>query len=147
MVEIITFAILVIVLNILDSTTTAICFKQYPDKELKGEGNPFMRSIMLKNKWLAEILKQGMILGLVIGCLIRGEIITLRIIGIMLGLVVLNNTYMILSCAITHRKIIGPVRKLQNILHLPDWGVYPLVVLMLIGLTCLIHTVVWEKPF
>ena len=147
MLEIIMFAVLVIVLNILDSTTTAICFKQYPDKELKGEGNPVMRFIMLKNKWLAGGLKQGMILALVIACLIMGEIISLRTMGILFGLVVLNNTYVILSRAITHREVISPVRKLQNILHLPDWGVYSLVVLILLGLTYLIHTVVWGKPF
>jgi len=147
MIEIITFAVLVIVFNILDSTTTAICFRQYPDKELKGEGNPVMRLLMLKNKWLAEGLKQGMILGLVIGCFIMGEIISLRMMGIVLGLVVLNNTYIILSRAITHRRIIGPVKKLQNLLHLPDWGVYSLVVLMLLGLTYLIHFAFWGQPF
>jgi len=53
--EVILFALLVMVLNVMDSVTTNLCFKQYPDKELKGEGNPIMRWLMLKNKALKAI--------------------------------------------------------------------------------------------
>lgn len=64
--ELLAIAILVMLLNVLDSVTTEIGFRQYPDKDLKGEANPTMRWLMLKNKWLAEIVKQSAVLALVI---------------------------------------------------------------------------------
>ncbi len=45
---IIAFAILTLVFNVLDSVTTELCFRQYPDKQLKGEGNPFMRGLIYR---------------------------------------------------------------------------------------------------
>ncbi len=36
--------LVIIVLNVLDSATTNLAFRQYPDKELKGEGNPFIKT-------------------------------------------------------------------------------------------------------
>ena len=104
--EIILIALITIVFNILDSLTTNLCFKQYPDKELKGEGNPLMRKLMLKNYKLAEAVKHMGVLMLVMFCLVANYIDSLKLLAILLGLVVLNNTYILLSRAMDNPNII-----------------------------------------
>lgn len=142
--EILFIATIVILLNVLDSATTALCFKQYPDKELKGETNPFMRWLMLKNKVLAEVLKQGVILALVIYCLVSNDMEVLRLFVIMLGIVVLNNSYVLISRATTKRKIISPLKQLCGLLHLPNKAAYPLVIIIMLGIAYAITQFIWN---
>ena len=85
-INVIVVACVVLTLNVLDSVTTALCIRQYPDKDLKGEANPIMRMLMLKSRVLAEIVKQGIVLALVIYLVVDSDIGTLRFAGIMLGL-------------------------------------------------------------
>ncbi len=133
--------ITVMVLNVLDSVTTALAFKQYPDKALKGEGNPFMRRLMLKNRLLAEVIKQGAVLAVVIFGIVFNQVIGLRQLSILLGLVVINNSWIVISRAVTKRKVLGPSRMLQRALHIPNKYLYIVVVVVLGGLAYLINMV------
>ena len=142
--EIIIMAITAIILNVLDSATTALCFRQYPDKELKGEGNPIMRWLMLKNKALAEIFKHGIILAIVIYLVISPDINVLRFLIIMLGIVVLNNSYILISRAITKRKTTGPFKYLCRLLHVPGRFSYPLVFITIVGAALIINQFIWN---
>lgn len=137
-------ALLVLVLNVMDSVTTSLCFKQYPDKELKGEANPIMRWLMLKNKVLAEVLKQGFVLGFIVWCLFGHELSTLRMATVMLGLVVLNNTYVLVSRVITKRAVASPIKSLRMLLHIPDKYTYlvALAVIFLVGIA--IYNLLWR---
>lgn len=141
--EILVIAILVMVFNVLDSATTHLGFKQYPEKDLKSEANPTMRWLMLKNKWLAEIFKQVGVLAIVVFLFLNNEIWSMRVVGIMLGLVVLNNTYVIVSRAIMRKKVISPVKALQRFCHIPERLVYFVAVLIIIVWTYMINGIVW----
>jgi hypothetical protein len=141
--EIISFAVAVLVLNVLDSVTTELCFKQYPDKELKGEGNPFMRRLMLKNRVLAEVVKQAAIIGIVIYFLWKCDLTGLRLMTIAFGIVVLNNAFIVISRAVTKRKVISPIKRLVALLHMREKFAYLVVVNIILLLTLAIHELVW----
>jgi len=142
-INVIAVACVVLALNVLDSVTTALCFKQYPDKELKGEANPIMRALMLRSRILAEIVKQGFVLALVVYLIMSGDIETLRLAGILFGLVVVNNTYVVVSRAITKRRTITPFKKLSNLLRIPDKYSFVIIVLVFVGLAQMIGMLVW----
>lgn len=118
--ELVLVALLVLVLNVLDSVSTQLCFTQYPDKELKGEGNPFMRKLMLKRQWLAEAIKHVVALGIVAWLVLAHDLATMRLLATMLGLVVLNNTFIVVSRAITKRKVATPIARLIAFLRVPE---------------------------
>lgn len=118
--EILLVASLVLVFNILDSVTTALCFKQYPDKELKAESNPFMRKLMLKNGLLAEVVKQGTILVVLAFLLLLNDIFVIRVLAIAFALVVLSNSCIFLARVIKKREVSTPYRLLQKALHIAD---------------------------
>jgi len=141
--ELLIVAILVMVLNVLDSTTTYLGFKQYPDKELKGETNPFMRVLMLKSKWLAEVVKQGGVLAIVIVLFLDNEIYSMRLVGLVLGLVVLNNAYVIISRAVMRRKVISPGRGLQELCHMSGNITYFVMMTIIICLALLINNFIF----
>jgi len=141
--NVIVVACVVLTLNVLDSVTTALCFKQYPDKELKGESNPLMRVLMLKSRVLAEVVKQGVVLAVVIYLVVNNDIVILRLACIMLGLVVMNNTYVVVSRAITKRRTVAPFKKLINLLRIPDKYAYVIILVILVGLAWIINVVVW----
>ena len=129
----------IIILNILDSVTTRMAFKQYPDPMLKEEGNPIMRRLILKNRTLAEAVKHTLIPLVATLGIITDNMAALRLIGIVLGLVVLNNSWIVISRAITKRKVISPLRKLQSIIHIPDKYLYIFTIAILIGIASLIN--------
>jgi len=142
--EIIIVAGVVLVLNVLDSVTTALCVKQYPDKDLKGEANPFMRMLMLKNKALAEVVKHSIGLAIVVALVVRfNDIQTLRLIAILFGLVVINNLWLLASRAITKRKVSSPLKILFKSIKLPEKYYYIVLVLILLGIAYSVNTVVW----
>jgi len=141
--EVILFALLVLVLNVMDSVTTSLCFKQYPDKELKGEGNPIMRWVMLKSRVLAEVFKHGFVLGLVIWWLLGNQLETLRFATIMFGMVVLNNTYILVSRAVTKWKVVSPTKRLIAFLHLPSKYSYVVVLVVIFLLSGVIYRLAW----
>lgn len=136
-------AVTVLLLNVLDSFTTHLAFKQYPDKELRGEGNPVLRWLMLRNKWLAETVKQGVVLAVVVALLLANDIVTMRLAAILLGFVVLNNTYVIVSRAVTRRKVRSPLRLLQEAFHMPDAFTFYVGCAVIVVLAYSINYVVW----
>jgi len=143
-VEIIIVAGVVLVLNVLDSVTTALCVKQYPDKDLKGEANPFMRMLMLKSKVLAEVMKHGICLVIVIALVARfNDIQTLRLVALLLGLVVVNNLWILVSRAITKRKVASPMKMFFKVVKMPEKYHYIVVVLILLGIAYSVNAVVW----
>lgn len=143
-IEVILIALAVMSLNVLDSLTTKFLFRLYPDKELKGEGNPIMRSLMLKNFKLAEAIKQTGCLALVLYCLMADKMGVLKIILITLGLVVLNNAYLLISRAITKRKVQSPTESLRKILHIPSKYMYFIDMAIIIGLSVAIQGFLWS---
>ncbi len=145
MLEELLFAVLVLVLNVLDSVTTSLAFKQYPDRELKGEANPVMRWLMLKSRTLAEIVKQGFVASLVSYWLVSSNVVSLRIAGIALGLVVLNNLYIVVARALTKKKIASPTKLMMDILHLSEAFAYSTVLVVLCILTAVIYVQIWGE--
>ncbi len=141
--DVILIALAALLFNVLDSVTTKLALSQYPDKELKGEGNPLMRRLMLKSGLLAEVLKQVGVLALVLWCLTSNDIQPLRFFAIMLGLVVLNNTYVVVSRAIAKRKVITPIEKLRRILHLPDKYTFIMAIVIISVLATIIDGLLW----
>ncbi len=135
----IVIAVVALILNILDSVTTHLCFKQYPDKELKGEANPIMRLMMLKNRFLAEFVKHVGLLGLVIWLILNEHTETLRLLVIMFSLVVLNNAYIVISRAIAKRKLISPFKALTSFLHIPKSWHYVVIVVIITILAAVIN--------
>lgn len=133
----------VMVLSVLDSYTTHLCFKQYPDKELKGEGNPIMRRLMLKNRVLAEVFKHGFTFAICIWLVITNEMDTIRLLALALGLVVLNNAFVVVSRAITKRKVATPAERLRRALHMREKLTYVVAILMVFCLAVIINSVVW----
>lgn len=141
--EIISLAILVLLFNVLDSATTALCFRQYPDKELKGEGNPVMRWLMLKNRNLAEVVKHGIVLGFVVYWLLGYNIFPLRLAAIMLGLVVINNSAVFLSRVVLKRKVDSPLKRFMKLVHVPDTIGYVAAIFIILFLSLIIYALVW----
>ena len=135
------FAILAIFMNIMDSVTTELGARQYPDSERKWEANPFARKIMLKSPLLMEILKQVIVTSMVIVLVYAQDIFSLKIIAIALSVVVANNSFIVISRHITKRKIISPAKKLQQIFHTPEKLIYPMMLAVIFGLTALIMTI------
>jgi len=141
--ESVLFALLILVFNVLDSVTTRLCFRQYPDKELKGEANPIMRWLMLKNQWLSDAVKQVVVIGVVVVLVLARDLFALRIVSVMLGLVVLNNTTTVVSRAVIKREVPSPIKRLRLLLHLPDNFSYPLALAVIFGLSMMIYGLVW----
>lgn len=143
MTNLLVLAVVVVLLSVADSVSTAYCFKQYPDKELKGEANPLMRGLMLKNRWLAEGAKLSFVLILVAILFVVNDIKTMRLAVFLFGLVVLNNTYVGVSRAIAKREVITPAKKLKKLLHIPDKYLYVAMMALLVSLALSIEGVIW----
>jgi hypothetical protein len=80
-----------------------------------------MRALMLKSKSLAEVVKQGVVLALVILSVISiVQIEALKIFSILLGLVVINNSWVVASRAIAKRKVMTPFERSRVFLHFPE---------------------------
>jgi len=144
LIESVIIGAVVLMLNVLDSVTTSVCFRQYPDETLKGEGNPFMRWLMLKNRALAEVVKQcGVLTIVILAVVVWNDVATLKYLAIVLGLVVLNNTYIVVSRAITKRKGITPFEKLRGLIHFPKKYLFGLAITVILGLAWGIYQLIF----
>ena len=142
--EIILIASIVIFLNVMDSVTTEIGFRQYPDKELKSESNPLMRRLMLKSRLWSEIVKHCVIPIAIGVCIFYRDLFTLKCFFIILSLVVINNSYIIASRHITKRKIRSPFLMFIKRIHLPDKAVFPTFLIIALGIAYLIVNFIWN---
>jgi len=140
--SLILLAVGVIVLNILDSATTRIALNQTSDTEFKAEGNPIMRWVMRRNRKLAEVIKQVVLLGMVAICLFYRDSATLTQLAILLGFVVLNNSYTVIAQAITKRQQASPLERLILLLHVPRKFRFLVVVAVLASLMIFTYKVI-----
>lgn len=118
--------VVALIMNVMDSVTTNLCLKQYPSPILKVETNPFMRRLMLKNRVLAEVVKQLGAVAIII--IYRNDIQAIKFMCIMLTLVVANNSFIVISRYITKRKVQSPLAALQNVIPYPEALTYPIAV-------------------
>lgn len=142
-IELVLVALVVVVLNVLDSVTTLIAFRQYPDKKLEGEGNPMMRWLMLKSRILSEVVKQGGVLAILVWMIAEKSLHSLRLASLLLGLVVLNNSFVIVSRAIAKRRVTTPFERLRMLLRVPKKFSYLLIIITTLSLAIAIDKLVW----
>lgn len=129
--SIIVWSIIVIIFNIMDSVTTELAFRQYPDSTLRSEGNPLMRILMLKNRFISEVVKQIGVLSLVIWLFNLKDINSIRFVAICFAIVVMNNSFIVISRSICKRKVISPMGKLQSMYHIPNIFIYPVAMFII----------------
>ena len=132
------WAALLIVLNVLDSVSTHIGLYKLP-KELRGrEGNPLMAKLMAGVPKIAEVLKHGSGVAIVVYCLYHDYIFGLVVSVFILGFAVLNNTYLIVRKRRTKRQHTSPFILLARRLRVPSWLHYPFTMLIIVGPSLLI---------
>ena len=95
---------------------------------------------MLKNRALAEVVKQVFVTAIVIYYVVANHTEPLKFLSIMFGLVVLNNSYIYLSRKITKRKVVSPLERLRQFIHLPNSLSYALVMILIFGLSIIIYS-------
>lgn len=126
-------AVLVIVLNVLDSVTTELCLHKLPIGTRGREGNPIMAWVMRKNGVLAEVIKHILILGIVIWFVVSKDIISLKFGVLAFSVVVLNNTYVLVVRWLAKKAVATPLRKLQLVCRIPDGLFYLLAIIIIFG--------------
>ncbi len=129
---------ILIIFNILDSVTTHIALYKLPDNLKAKESNPLMAKLFIKNYKVAQVIKHALGSVVVAYLIISEDLYSLEVIATMLGLVVLNNTYILIGRKIRGEKIDSPIRRLQRLLHVPDKLYYVLVAIIIFGLSILI---------
>ena len=104
-----------------------------------------MRWLMLKSKVWAEVFKQSLVMVCITALLLLGDIESLKIAVIMFGLVVLNNTVVVVSRAIAKRKVIAPTKWLITLLHLPERYSYILILIVIVSMAMAIYYFTWGR--
>lgn len=135
------WAVITIVMNALDDAITWVGMRKLPEGLRFKEANPFQASLMKRSMLLSRITKHGVMLFIVIWALAHEDLSALRMLGIALAIVVLNNTIGVVARQITKRKVYSPFGILIEGLHIPKklaWIKYPLMVLILLLITMLI---------
>lgn len=134
---IIGLAIATVAFNILDSVTTEIGLRKF-EGDLRGrEGNPIMAWMMGEHPVLAEALKHVVVIGFVVWMVLDKDVFSLKVVCILLGLVVAQNTYIIIRKLITKKQTKSPIDRLRKLMHLPEFCFYPLAIMTLFGLSYL----------
>ena len=131
-------AAVLIIFNILDSITTHIALYKLPDHLRARESNPLMAKLFVKNYKLAQIIKHTLVFAGAVYLIISNDLYSLELIATMLGLVVLNNAYILIGRMIMGKRIDSPIRRLQRLLHIPDKLYYVLVAIIIIALSIFI---------
>jgi ABC-type phosphate/phosphonate transport system permease subunit len=129
---------ILIIFNILDSVTTHIALYKLPDDLKAKESNPLMAKLFIRNYKVAQIIKHVLVSAGVVYFIISKDLYSLEVIATMLGLVVLNNIYILVGRKLTGRRIDSPIRRLQRLLRVPDKLYYVVVVIVIFGLSLLI---------
>lgn len=126
-------AVLLVVLNVLDSVTTYIGLHKLPDNLRGKEGNPVMAKLMTRWPRLTEVLKQLMVV-VVAGYLVHQEALFSLVIGLVaFGLVVANNTYLIVIKLVTRRPHTSPIFNLAKLLGVPKSWTWRFVLVVILG--------------
>lgn len=120
----------VILFNVLDSVTTELGFR-LPEHLRAKEGNPMARPWLEKYPKGFHTFKQLAVVICVVILVALGAIQNLVILAILLGLVVINNSYILIGRKVTNRKIHTPFYKACKTCHIPEkwqFGVWLLLV-------------------
>lgn len=126
-------AVLLVVLNVLDSVTTYVGLHKLPEGLQGKEGNPVMAKLLTKWPRLTEALKQ-LVVAAVAGYLVYQEALFSLVIGLVaFGLVVVNNTYLIVIKLVTRRPHTSPIFHLAKSLGIPKPLIWPFVVITILG--------------
>lgn len=113
-------AAIVIIFNVLDSITTHLALYKVPDHLRAEESNPIMAKLFTKNYKVAQLIKHTSISAVVAYFIISDNLYLLEIVAVMVGLVVMNNMYVLLGTKLTGRDIELPIERLQRLFHVPD---------------------------
>ena len=129
---------ILIAFNILDSIATHIALYKLPDDLKAKESNPIMAKLFVRHYKLAQAIKHAVVSAAVAYLIIHKDLYSLEVVATMLGMVVLNNTYILIGRKVTGKRIVSPIKRLQKLLHVPDRLYYMLVVIIILGLSVLI---------
>jgi len=132
MLKYIVLGLFVLLFNVLDSVSTHIGLHKLPEKLRASESNPLMAGLMAHDNLLSEIVKHLFVFLLVVYFVYSKNAFILLALAIVLGIVVLSNTYTIVGRIITKRKIITPFGYLLRILKIPkslDFFIFVIVFL------------------
>ncbi len=130
----IVLAVLAILFNVLDSVTTHIALNKLPVELRAKEANPLMRPLLLRKPILATVIKQGLVVLLVLWSIAIQSRAGLVFIAVALGLVVINNSVVIIGRVKTHTKVPSPLYKVQKKLRIPDSLSFLFVILIIGGI-------------
>jgi len=132
---VILFGVLIVVLNVLDSVSTRLCFSL--PEGLKGrESNPIMASLMEGDYLIAELVKHFGLLLMVTYWVYRQDVEVLLAVTSVFGLVVLNNSFIYATRRIVKKKISTPFgifSKVCKICRMPNWVEYIVVIAVIFG--------------
>ena len=107
----------VILFNVLDSVTTELGFR-LPEHLRAKESNPLAKPWLEKHPNGFHAFKQLTMIGMVIWLVAVEAIQALVVVAIMLGLVVINNSYILVGRKITKRKINTPFYVACKVCHI-----------------------------
>lgn len=113
-------ATIVIIFNVLDSITTHIALYKSPDHVRAEESNPLLSKLFTKNYKVAQIIKHISISAVVAYFIITRNLYLLELAAVIVGLVVMNNVYVLVGTRLTGKNIDLPMVALQRLLHVPD---------------------------
>lgn len=124
--EIIIIGGLAILFNMLDSLTTWL-IDRLPTNLRSEESNVFVKPWLEKYPLLTHAFKQILVIGIVVFLVAsRGmeSALLLMFLAIILGFVVINNSYIWIGRKSTKRKIYTPFYKACKLCHVPDSCMY-----------------------
>jgi hypothetical protein len=113
----------VILLNVLDSVTSVL-IDRLPEYLRAGEANPFMVGWLEKYPKGSHIFKQLAVIAVVAFLIVAGDMRFMVVPVVILGLVVVNNSYIWIGRSITKRKIHTPFYKACKASHIPENRLY-----------------------
>lgn len=133
---------IVIIFNVLDSITTHIALYKLPDHLRAKESNPLMATLFTKNYKVAQVIKHTSISAVVAYFMISDNLYLLELAAVMVGLVVVNNLYVLVGIKLTGKNIDLPITRLQRLFHVSDRFYYllsfVLVTIIIFSLSILI---------
>lgn len=139
MIEFIIWASVTEFCNILDTITTWIGLYKLPKELVATETNPVARKDFKQGHFrLFNILKHVAVIGCIVWLYYHNNINDLKFLCLVLVLVVINNSYVVLSRIITHKIHRSGIYNLGKLIKIPDKFIYLFTVVVLWGLSFVI---------
>ena len=128
--------------NILDSILTWVALHKLPRKLRAKEINPLMDRLMKKSSLTSNLLKHGFMVGVVTYLILSKAYWASVLLCTTLGLVVLNNSYIVIGRVLTKRKIASPLYYIKKKIRIPKRFEYiffvSTIVVLSVGVTLLV---------